>query len=272
MTLLWKLLLAFFYLGAEGDDEDNEPQDAGEIDDGDEIPSHQRPDDEDEEPDGIDAMFDGATLEEAPPKTARREPDRAAQRKQEIADAAALAAAAAVRAAQPQQPQQYRDVQYDEEEEQLKAVRATGDQDQIARWEWWVRDNREKRNTNRMAQMAALRAQETDDKADFREVRDTHPKRYAAYKERVEKLHQDLMAKGSYVSRRILMRQLMGEDIDTGKVKMKTRTKADPQEARGPNVVRIDRGRSPTMRSDVSGKGQRTNLQKLEAKLAGKNI
>src|SRR5208282_3143541 len=211
----------------------------------------------------IDAMFDSATIETEAKKDTRV--DKTAQRKQEIADAAALAAAAAVRASQPAP-------QLAEEEEQLRAVRATGDQDQIQRWEWWIRDNREKRNTNRMAQMAALRAQETDDKADFREVRDTHPKRYAAYKERVEKLHQDLMARGSYVSRRILMRQLMGEDIDTGKVKMKTRTKAEPAEARGPNIVRIDRGRSPTMRGDVSGKGRMTEHQKRTQRLANEKI
>lgn len=271
MSYLLRLLLAFFYLGIEGDDDDTpDPQDAAPGDDDNEIPSDQRVD-ADDEPDGIDAMFDSATIEPEAKKDTRV--DKTAQRKQEIADAAALAAAAAVRASQPApQPQNFVDPQFAEEEEQLRAVRATGDQDQIQRWEWWIRDNREKRNTNRMAQMAALRAQETDDKADFREVRDTHPKRYAAYKERVEKLHQDLMARGSYVSRRILMRQLMGEDIDTGKVKMKTRTKAEPAEARGPNIVRIDRGRSPTMRGDVSGKGRMTEHQKRTQRLANEKI
>lgn len=272
LKLLLALLFSFFSLGVEGEDDDPPAGDEGEEDppaaaSGEDVDVEN--DDDDDE--GIEGMFGDATIEAPPPKKdPQRESAKAQNRKQEIADAAAAAAAAAVRAAMPQpQPQQFRDQTFDQEEETLRQVRAKGDADEIARYEWWIDDKRQKRQSQNVAQMAFIQARETDDKADFREVRDTHPKRYNAYKDRVEKIHNELLQKGTYVGRRILMRQLMGQDIDEGKVKLRTRKAEKLPE----NVTRIERGRSPTMRSDVSGnKGARTDHQKREQRLLNKAI
>jgi hypothetical protein len=228
-------------------------------------------DDEDDDDDTLEETLEAGDDEQPTAKDRRRDSVKDAEARAERAEQLAAAERRARELLEQRQPGPTgpSDPDYEREQEIIRQAKERGAPAQeIADLEWAARTNQTLRNNSRKADAALFQAMEMEDKADFREVATTHPKRYKRYAARVETKLSELRKNGQNIKRRVLMRYLMGEDIDSGTVKVKTKSERLPE-----NVTRIDRGRSPTMRSDVSGKGGKvTEHQKREARLLGKPI
>ena len=157
-----------------------------------------------------------------------------------------------------------RDPEYDREEAQLAAARAKGDD--TAWLEWQINSNRTLRENRRESQNALRAAQDLADRTEFGRLEITKPKVYRMYSERVEKTISDMRARGEVIPpRMVLLRVFMGDDLLSGKLKPK-QAKAAATSVAAPQVPR---GRSPNVRSDVTGKANSgSDHEKRRARLA----
>jgi len=171
-------------------------------------------------------------------------------------------------------PQAPRDVDYDNEERELASIRAqvaagTATNEQLTWRQWQIDSNRNIRASSRASHSALMQAQEIADRSSFDKLEITRPKVYKAYAARVEQAMNEIRSKGQAVPPRLaVLRLLIGDDIMNGKARPKTAAKktAEP-------VSRVDRGRPPTVRSDVrSGGGAKTEQQKRIERLEGRPI
>ena len=256
MNQLVLRLLAFLHLGvgeeippAEATPEENPPDDGGE----------ETAPVESDEPTLEDLI---ETVEPTPTKKAPSADDDAASlrlRAERAERALAERQQAPIAPAAPG-----RDPDYDREEAQLAAARAKGDD---TSWlEWQINSNRTLRENRRESQNALRAAQDLADRTEFGRLEITKPKVYRMYSERVEKTISDMRSRGEVIPpRMVLLRVFMGDDLLSGKLKPKqAKTAATPAA-----TPQVPRGRSPNVRSDVTGKANSgSDHEKRRARLA----
>lgn len=165
-----------------------------------------------------------------------------------------------------QDPQEANDLEI------IRQARESGDAAQIRGAEWAYNTNKVNRDNAQKANLAVFLAQETADKADFRELATTDPKLYKRFKEKVETKLAELRRGGQSVPRVTLYHYMVGKEISEARAngRMKTvKTKAGSD-----GVQRADRGRTPGARSDVSGRGSggASKKEQLEKRLSGVRI
>jgi hypothetical protein len=150
-------------------------------------------------------------------------------------------------------PQPRGDPDFESEERELNTLaqqvnRGDATQEQYAWRKWQIDSNRNIRATQRNSQSALMSAQDLADKSAFDRLEITKPKVYKAYAERVEQAMMEMHRRGQNAPRLAVLRLLIGDDIMNGKVKKSTKAAASAQPA-----ARVDRGRTPGVRSDVRG-------------------
>lgn len=261
---LLKLLLAFFRLGVDGDEDEADPPE--------EASGEEDAEDTGEKDDDVYEFVEPSgevVTKKDERKASIDEANRRAKAAEDIADAERAARRALESQARPLQTQQV-DPLYQQEEDEYRQAVAAGDQDLAQRIQWRNNTNRTLRHNERLAQAAAFRSEDMADKADFRDLREEDPKMYARWKDKVEQELQNLRAKGQNLQRRVLYDYLVGKWQREARAsgKLKTRTKAASKETLPGNVTRIDRGKPLNARSDVSSKQRMTDHQKREARLA----
>lgn len=157
-----------------------------------------------------------------------------------------------------------RDPDYEREEAQLAQMRRDGADQNALYWAQWKIDrDRDARSARREAQDALRQAQDLADLSDFRSVREEDKSTFDRYAEKVEQAVRELRARGQTVPpRRSILAFIVGHDVLKAKG---TKKAASPKPA---EPARVDRGRMPGARSDVSGRpGAMTDAQKREARL-----
>jgi hypothetical protein len=160
------------------------------------------------------------------------------------------------------------DSEYEREEAQLAEARKAGQDTSML--EWTIKSNRTIREVKRESQQAVLEARDTNDRNDFDRVRDTNPKTYKAYKDRVEESVNKFRSNGQQPPpRRAILAFFIGQDALDGKIKPKTSKPAEPTATPG---TKVDRGRTPGARSDVSAKGTLNEKQKRAERLRNQFI
>ena len=260
MSRLLRLLLSFLYLGAEPD----EP--AAGAPEGDDAP-----DIEDDEPapaaSGDDAGDGGDGNIDPPQESAGDKRARELQEEVNREREGRIRAEERARVATPS-PTTSRDPEYEREEEQLRAAQAdpnrSATDNQWLRWQ--VDQNRRTRASERTSAQALAKAQDISDRTDFASIKADKPKAYAKYAPQVEKAVADMRAQGQEpLSRRVLFALMIGKDFIDGKLKPKA-TKSAPA---GTTPGRVDRGRTPGVRTDVSGRRTSNESQARRERLKG---
>lgn len=132
---------------------------------------------------------------------------------------------------------------------------------------WQIRSNRAIRQGMTAAQAALAQAEDVRDQTRFASLATTEPALYKRYAPKVEEALANIRKGGANVAREAIYNQLIAADMRAGKFKKKA---ASP--AADPNKKQVDRGRMPGARSDVSGKGQMSNRERLAKKLDGVQI
>lgn len=250
---LYLLLAAFLHLGVDPpDDPDNvdppdNPDEVDPLDLGEDDPDPPSPD----EPDDPDAIREQLKAE----RTARETAERNAREMSERATAAEARSRESPRA--PSQEQQL----FEHEETRLRDPALT------AQEKWQIESNRVLRSNQREARQALAESREIADKADFERLKAANPV-LKRYEERIEKKLVEIRATGSNIPRKVVAQLLIGEDIVDGKVKS---TKRAPEG--GTQQTRtVARGKAPSGRSDVRGRGASTEQDKRRARLANQII
>ena len=252
MSKLWLLLLAFLQLGAgpgEQVDLEADPDETlDELIDG----------DDDATTDDLEAAADEDAAPEKPPRVSKREQELQNQLEQERATRRQLEA----RATPPAQPAV--DPEYEREEREIAAARQAGATEDQLKWQKWAIDQaRTVRSTQRTSNEALSQARDLADKAAFDRLEFKNPGLYKRYADKVEQGMAELRAKGIYPQRQLLLNQLVGDDIVKGKVIPKAKSKAAPS---------VERGRSPTTRSDVRARSGTSEREKRRARLENQRI
>lgn len=245
MIAFLRLLLAFLTLGV--DDGDPDPPDTSATDDGaaeggegDAAPAQ-----------GADEPTLDDLIETVEPTTQKQAPgaddDPAALR----ARAERAERALAERQYTPPPAPHGRDPIFEQEEAAISAAKARGED--TAWLEWKINTDRTNRANRAESQQALQAARDLADRTEFGRLEITKPKVYKMYAERVEKTIADMRAKGEVIPPRlVLLRVFMGDDLLTGKLKPKQARAATPAAA---PANQVPRGRTPNVRSDVTGKG-----------------
>lgn len=264
---LWKLLLAFLFLGVEGEGEGDDPPGEEGAAAGDDPPGDDDLDlgDGDDAGGGADAGASDAGDGKPPVKS---DAETAAERRARLAEDALADERAARRAEQQRTATPPKDTDYEREEAAIAEARARGDTPEQLRWlQWQVDSNRNMRVNTRTSQAALAESRDIADKTEFGRLEITKPAVYKRYAERVEKAVQDMRANGQTASRSVILKLMIGDDIMSGKVKPKAGVKA-----KSADTSTVDRGRGQTVRSDVSGRQRSNEREKLRARLNGKLI
>lgn len=146
----------------------------------------------------------------------------------------------------------------DDETAREDARLAAADTPELEKWQ--IRANRELRAGRSTAQAALMQAQDVNDRTAFTSISlgDPVAKKYEA---RVEKELADMRAKGQNAPREAIYTYLLGKDMREGKFKKKS---AAP--AAGTEKKTVDRGRTPGVRSDVSGRSGAMSEHEKRAK------
>lgn len=255
--LLLAMLRRFLTLGVEGDEDGGADPGGAQASGNDDTGTGDE---------GLDDMLDAI------------EPDKPAKKQEPTAaDERALRLAAEARAdAAERRANEYRpaparasDPAEDAAAKELADARAAGwDAGQIA---WLTRQQdaaRSGRNAERTANTALQEAREISDKTQFDRLEASKPGIYKKYAGRVEKAVADAKAAGQPVPpRSVILRLMVGDDLMNGNIK----AKAKPTEA--PATNKVDRGRAPGARTDVSSKNQATTeREKRKERLRGVQI
>jgi len=144
---------------------------------------------------------------------------------------------------------------------------------------WQIGGNRMARANARTSQEALAHARGASDMAQYnmKAAQPANTKLYTAYRDRVEAVHQQELAKGNFISREMLLWIIIGKDHADGKFRVKkpaqsnagsSQTGASGQTGGGPSHVA--RGSSPAVRSDVNARGgAKTESQKRLERLDG---
>ncbi len=243
------LLRLFLFLGVEGEDEPTGGEPAADGAGGEEDPSGAG--DPDPEP----------APRETPKETAARLRAERAERELDEERNARRAPAA------PARP----DPVFEQEERQLQDARASGNADTLRWTEWQVNNNRIIRQSKQESSAALSEARDLADRAAFDRKAASNP-RMAKYADKVEEAVAKLRSSGQATAPRAeIAAYLIGKDLMDGKFKPKTAKPAATPNA--PNVHSINRGRSPNVRTDVSGRGGAgSEHQKRTERLRGKII
>jgi hypothetical protein len=256
---LWKLLLAFLYLGIEGEGDDKPNGDAAGA--GDDTTGDDDLDlgGDDDAAGSADA---GAAGDDEGKKEGKSEAETAAERRARLAEEALADERAQRRAEQQRTATPPKDTDYEREEATLAQARADPNTTQESvRWlQWQIDANRNMRANTRTSQAALAESRDIADKTEFGRLEITKPAVYKRYAERVEKAVQDMRANGQTASRSVILKLMIGDDIMSGKVKPKA-PKAKTAEGT------VDRGRVPGVRSDVSGRQRMNDRDKLRSRL-----
>lgn len=255
--LLLAMLRRFLTLGVEGDEDDGP---AGNFEDA-------NVHDEGTGDEGLDDMLDAIE----PDKPAKKQEPTAADERALRLAAEARADAAERRANEyrPAKPVAASDPETEREDAQLAQARAAGQTPEQLSWlEWQVAQNRRVRSSERTSQSALQEAREISDKTQFDRLEASKPGIYKKYAGRVEKAVADAKAAGQPVPpRSVILRLMVGDDLMNGNIK----AKAKPTEA--PSTNKVDRGRTPGARTDVSSKNQATTeREKRKERLRGVQI
>ena len=250
-NLLRNLLKRYFWLGVEGDgDDDTQPAD----------PPHE----DATPPDDETFLLDDEVPAEEPAKPSAEDRLAAAERRAEELQRELSAA----RSSQPTAPvQPSRDPDYEREEQQLAEARRNGATEDQERWlRWQIDSNRTIRQANKTSQAALAEAREIADRSDFSKLEITKPKTFKAYKDRVEQAIGEMRAKGQQIPPRMLVLSvLIGQDALAGKTQQKPKAKAAESST-------VERKRLPGTRSDVSSSGKQSERDKRRARLENVNI
>lgn len=134
---------------------------------------------------------------------------------------------------------------------------------------WQINSSRTIRQSENFARTAMQTAQEANDKADYRELK-TGPTGALAkkYEAEVEQKLGELRRAGGNMTRRAMLKMVIGHHLVDGDVKAKPKAKAAPAEP----ANRVDRGRAASPRSDVSGRRQQSERDARLKRLEGRNI
>ena len=198
----------------------------------------------DPEPDPKDAPDPNAELEAARRESAENKA-RAERFEREAAE---------LRVRQQPAPQ---DDEFSREEARLKDP-ATPDLEK-----WQIKANRELRANRNAAQAALAQAHDVSDRTAFASVAISNPlaKKYEA---RVEEALAKARQNGQFPRREDIFKYMLGQDMLDGKFKKKAAPTADPS--------KVNRGKLPGAKSDVSGKGAASEREKRAARLANVQI
>ncbi len=128
---------------------------------------------------------------------------------------------------------------------------------------WQIQANRTLRQTQQQAQQALQQAQDMADRTQFESKINSDPRR-AKYADRVEQELTRARAQGQNASRESIYYWMLGKDIAEGKLKPKAKAKAPAAD--------VPRGRPANVRSDVPGRGAKSEHQKRVDRLANMNI
>lgn len=231
--LLLALLRRFLTLGAGEDAADDPPEDGGDalddlIDDADDPAKEASTDDPPEKP--------------APPSKRERELEQDLERERTRTRELETRYAPPARSAA--------DPEADREQAEIDAARKSGNWNEES-IKWLERQHtvaRSARAAERNSQSALAEARDISDKTRFDQMAVTKPGLHKKFSADVERMYAEQKSRGTPVSREVIFDLLIGRAVRTGDVK--TKTKAAPA---GGN--KVDRGRTPGVRSDVNGKG-----------------
>lgn len=135
---------------------------------------------------------------------------------------------------------------------------------------WQINSSRTIRQSENFARTAMQTAQEANDKADYRELK-TGPTGALAkkYEAEVEQKLGELRRAGGNMTRRAMLKMVIGHHLVDGDVKAKPKA---PKPAPAEPANRVDRGRAASPRSDVSGRRQQSERDARMKRLEGRNI
>jgi hypothetical protein len=147
----------------------------------------------------------------------------------------------------------------------IAAQRAKGANDETIQWyQQQHNTNRTVRETRRMAEQSMRTSQDAADAAAFQSL--ASDPRYKRYVADVEKHYQANAAAGNpMVPRATILRLVLGDAMLQNKPKPKAA--ARPQTPGNPDPGRVDRGRRPPARSDVSRDARNNASQALRDRL-----
>lgn len=149
----------------------------------------------------------------------------------------------------------------DEETAREEAILADPNADKLHKWQ--IQANRELRAGRSTAQAALLQAQDVNDRTAFSSVAMTDPVA-KKYEVRVEKELSEMRSKGQNAPREAIYTYLLGKDMREGKFKKKTAPASEPS--------RVNRGKLPGARSDVSARSGMSEHEKRRARLENVSI
>lgn len=149
------------------------------------------------------------------------------------------------------------DPTFQQEEERLRDPNLS-DQER-----WQINSNRTLRESRNAANAALFQAQDLNDRTVFESKVASDPHR-ARYRDRVEAALAEERRHGRNASREAIYYHMLGKDIADGKLKPKAKAKS--------GAADVPRGRSPAVRSNVTGSRNQTEHQKRAARLANVNI
>jgi len=126
---------------------------------------------------------------------------------------------------------------------------------------WQINANRELRANRQTSQELLRQAQDTNDRTNFEKIAQRAPGVFKKYAPEVESELQKLRQQGGNATREQVLALLIGRDQIRGDLKPAKKTAAKPA---GQDVPR---GRTPGVRSDVSGRESKSESDKRRARL-----
>ena len=260
--------LSAAYSGGEGDDGDQ--GDAGDQGDSDDTGDDAGDLDGDDGADDLDSGDDDTPSDDD--DTSRQKPASRATKRVTAALAAKEAAEAERDTIRRELEEHRRNVQQAASQRQAQTElereeAVLNNPDTSADEKWRIQANRSIKASEQRASMALAQAQDTLDRAEFREYAQENPEIAAKYRDRVESTLKQLRAQGQNASRSDILINLLGRDLMSGKTKPKAAAKPKAAPARAA-------AREPNRRSDVQARGNSggTTRQQLLKRLEGREI
>lgn len=245
MKFLLALLFAFFRLRA--DDPQDPPADPADPEDPN-ADLHADPADPD--PDPADPKVASAEDLEAARREAREARESSERYQRELAEARAQRVPA----------------RQDDETAREEARLAAADTPDLEKWQ--IRANRELRAGRTAAQAALMQAEDVRDQTSFTQLAMSEPALHKRYASKVEEELGKARTQGYNPKREVIYNQLIAKDMRDGKFKKKAPAgdpAADPKK-------KADRGKLPSVRSDVGARGGMTEHEKRAKRLENVQI
>jgi len=262
---LWQLLMLFLALGLDDDTPpagDDTPPPSGD----DETPpagdDDATPPDEHAGDDDLESLIETKTPEQiAAEKTTRRNDEIRRLREERQAERDARVRAEAERDAE-RRARQGAAVDQEartraEEDAVIERERAAGaTKERLEQLEYWRNEQRDRRETKRLAQEARNMTADMADRTDFESIRRKDPKGFDRLASRVEDELAKARAQGNNPPRRAIYYILLGQETEAARERaMKKKPASTDEQRRSATVDRNDRARP---RTDVAAR-QRTN-------------